>query len=136
MAVGAVLVDAPVDDVLDVLEDVRARIGAVEYLQPLLVDDLTLLVHDVVVLDDVLAGVEVHALDLLLGTGDGPRHPRMLDRLDLERFHQPAYAVGGRAEDLHQVVLERDEEAARAWVTLPAGAAAQLVVDAPAFVAL
>ena len=41
-----------------------------------------------------------------------------------------------RAEDAHQVVFERQVEARRAGIALAAGAAAQLVVDAPRLVAL
>ncbi len=40
------------------------------------------------------------------------------------------------AEDAHQVVFERQVEAARAGIALAAGTAAQLVVDAPRLVAL
>ena len=40
------------------------------------------------------------------------------------------------AEDAHQVVFQRQEELRVAGVALAAGAAAQLVVDAPAFMAL
>ena len=51
-----------------------------------------------------------------------------------ELLHQAGDPV--RAEDAHQVVFEREVEAGRARVALTAGAAAQLVVDAPRFVAL
>src|SRR5258708_26246657 len=132
----AVLFYALGDDLLRVAEDVVASVRALEDLAPLLVDDLTLLVHHVVVLDHVLAGIEVHALDLLLGPRNRPRHPGMLDGLHLEAVHQPSDAARGRTEDLHKVIFQRDEKAARAWVTLPAGSTAQLVVDAPALVAL
>ena len=40
------------------------------------------------------------------------------------------------AEDAHQVVFERQEELGRAGIALAARTTAQLVVDAPAFVAL
>ena len=40
------------------------------------------------------------------------------------------------AEDAHQVVFQRQEELRAARIALAAGAAAQLVVDAPALVAL
>ena len=102
-----------------------------------LVDRLPLLVHHVVVLEQVLADLEVAALDLLLGALDGARHHAVLDRLALlhaELAHQPLDAVG--AEDAHQVVLERQVEARGAGVALAAGAAAELVVDAPRLVAL
>src|SRR5258708_9666396 len=131
----AVLFYALGDDLLRVAEDVVASVRALEDLAPLLVDDLTLLVHHVVVLDHVLAGIEVHALHLLLGPGDRPRHPGMLDGLHLEPVHHPSDAVGGRTEDLHHVIFERDEEAARASSTLPTDSAAPLVVDAPPLLA-
>src|SRR5713101_9274667 len=136
MTALAMSLDALGDDLLDVLEDVPASVGAFEHLAPLFVDDLALLVHDVVVLDDMLARVEVHALDLLLGAGDRSRHPRVLDRLHLEAVHQLADPLCRRTEDLHQVVFERDEELAGAGVALAARASAKLVVDAPALVAL
>ena len=65
------------------------------------------------------------------------RDHAVLDRHALfhaEPLHQAGDAVG--AEDAHQVVFERQVEARRARVALPAGAAAQLVVDAPRLVAL
>jgi hypothetical protein len=101
------------------------------------VDLAPLVVHHVVVLEQVLARVEVARLDLLLrplqrlvdpGVDDG------LAFLEAELLQHPAHAVA--AEDAHEVVFEREEEAARARVALPAGAAAELVVDAPALVPL
>ena len=44
------------------------------------VDDVTLTVHDVVVLQDVLAGLEVLRLHLALGVGDRVRDPLVLYR--------------------------------------------------------
>src|SRR5260370_34493587 len=78
----------------------------------------------------------MHPLYLLLGAGNRSRDPCVLDGFDLQAVHQAADPVGGGAEDLHQVVFERDEEPARARVTLAAGAPAKLVIDTPAFVAL
>src|SRR5258705_13323751 len=60
----------------------------------------------------------------------------MLNRFDLERVHQPSDAVDRRTKDLHQVVFKRDEELARSRVALAARAPTQLIVDAPALVAL
>ena len=101
------------------------------------VDALTLLVHHVVVLEEVLADGEVLRLDLLLRALDGARHHAVLDRhafFHAEPLHQAGDAVG--PEDAHQVVFEREVEARRARVALAAGAAAQLVVDAPRLVPL
>ena len=60
----------------------------------------------------------------------------MDDRLTVlqpQALQHPAHSVG--AEDAHQIVFQRQEEVRAAWIALPAGAAAQLVVDAPALVA-
>ncbi len=103
----------------------------------LLEHDLALVVHDVVVLQDVLADVEVARLDLLLRLLDRLVDPGMDDRLaflEAELLQHAVHAVG--AEDAHQVVLERQVELRAAGIALAAGAAAQLVVDAPRFVAL
>ena len=51
-----------------------------------------------------------------------------------EALHEARDAV--RPEDPHQVVFERQVEPRRARVALAAGAAAQLIVDAPRLVAL
>ena len=132
----AVGLDALVDQLPNVGLDVAPGVGAGEDLVPLVVDDRPLGVHHVVVLDQVLAGVEVHAFDLLLRALDRARHPLVFDRLDLELVHQPADAVGRGAEHPHQVVLERDEEPARARVALASGPASELVVDAAGLVPL
>ena len=61
----------------------------------------------------------------------------MDDRLVLlqpELRQHAVHALG--AEDAHQVVLQRQVELGAAGIALAAGAAAQLVVDAPRFVAL
>ena len=46
----------------------------------MLIDDLALLVHDVVVLEQLFADLEVVRFDLLLRVGDRPRDHAMLDR--------------------------------------------------------
>ena len=110
---------------------------ALEDLATQRVDALALLVHHVVVLEQVLATLEVLRLDLLLGALDGLGDHAVLDRhafFHAEPLHQARDAVG--AEDAHQVVFERQVEARGAGVALTAGAAAQLVVDAPRLVAL
>ena len=100
-------------------------------------DDLALVVHHVVELQDVLADVEVARLDLLLRGRQRLVDPGMDDRL---AFLQPelgqhaAELVG--AEDAHQVVFQRQEELGASRIALTAGAAAKLVVDAAALVAL
>src|SRR5512143_214836 len=60
-------VEHPVDEAVDVAAEVLALVLALEDLAALAVDRLPLLVHDVVVLEQVLADGEVLALDLFLG---------------------------------------------------------------------
>ncbi len=108
---------------------------ALEDLAAQRVDVLALLVHHVVVFEEVLADGEVLRLDLLLRALDGARHHAVLDRhafFHAELLHQAGNAI--RAEDAHQVVFERKIEAGGARIALTAGAAAQLVVDTPRFV--
>ena len=106
-------------------------------IEPLLEDDLALVVHHVVVFEQVLADVEVARLDLLLRLFQRLVDPGMDDRLVLlqpELLQHAVELVG--AEDAHQVVFQRQEELGMARIALAAGAAAQLVVDAPALVPL
>src|SRR5512134_2029518 len=102
-----------------------------------LVDVLALVVGDGVVLEELLADVEVVRLDLPLRALDRAGDQGVLDRLalgHLEPFHDRLDALAG--EDPQQLVVEPEVEARGAGIALPAGAAAQLVVDAPRLVAL
>ena len=125
-----------VDRVGEVLQRLVAQVGAVEDLVAALVDDLALLVHHLVVLEDVLADLGVALLDGVLRPLDGLGDHLRLDRHVVGQglAHHPVHGAGG--EQAHQLVLERQVEAALARVALAAGAAAQLVVDAAALVAL
>src|SRR5262249_25819639 len=112
-------------------------IGALEHFLAEAVDALPLMIHHLVVFEEVLADVEVALLDLFLGRLDAAAHHAALDRLPF--FHAQALPDAGHplaGEDAHQVVLERDVEPARTRIALPAGAAAKLVVDAPRLVPL
>ena len=106
-------------------------------LEPLLEDDRALVVHHVVVFEQVLADVEVARLDLLLRLFQRLVDPRMDDRLVFlqAQLLQHAVELVG-AEDAHEIVFQRQEELGMAGVALAAGAAAQLVVDAAALVPL
>ncbi len=109
---GAVRRDQGLEDVLAHADDVVAAFGAVEDVAAQLVDRLALLVHHIVVLEQVLAGLEVAPFDLLLGAFDGPRDHVVLDRLALfhaEAAHQALDSL--RTEEPHEVVFERHEEA-------------------------
>ena len=117
------------DDVADIL--LAHEVAA------LLENDLALVVHHVVVFEDVLAGVEIAGLDLALRLFDRLVDPAVDDGLALlkaELLQHPVHAVG--AEDAHQIVLQGQEELGAAGVALAAGAAAELIVDAPALMPL
>ena len=100
--------------------------------------DLALVVHHVVVLEDVLADVEVARLDLLLRLFERLVDPGMGDRLAfLEAERAAASRPCARPRRCASGRPRSDRKNLRAaGVALAAGAAAQLVVDAAALVAL
>ena len=106
-------------------------------LDALLVDLLALAVHDVVEAQQVLADLEVARLDLALRRLERLVEPAMGQRLVVGHalLLDPVEHLVV-AEDAHQVVFQRQEELRRAGIALAARAAAQLVVDAAALVAL
>ena len=97
----------------EVLDHLVAHLGdrlgqalAVHQLETLLEDHLALVVHDVVIFEQVLADVEVARLDLLLRPLERLVDPGMDDRLavlEAELGQHRIHAVG--PEDAHQVVL-------------------------------
>src|SRR5262249_32729229 len=94
------------------------------------VHDLALLVHHVVVFEEVLADLEVARLHALLGGADGPRDQLVLDRLAFlhaEPLHDALDALG--PEDAEEGVLEGEGEARGARIALGARAAAELGVE-------
>src|SRR5690606_22481236 len=91
----------------------------------------------IVVLQQVLADVVVARFDLLLRLLQRLVHPGVNDGLAFLEAQAAQHGVHAlRPEDAHEVVFQREEELGGAGVALAARAAAQLVVDAPAFVAL
>ena len=110
------------------------QVLAVQHLPALFIDDLALGVHHIVVLEDVLAGLEVPGLHLALGIFNGVGEHLLFDGSVLvhaQLLHHAHHPL--RAEQAHDVVLQGEIEAALARVAL---AAAELVVDAAGLVAL
>ncbi|MPL60832.1 hypothetical protein SDC9_06394 [bioreactor metagenome] len=100
-------------------------------------DRLALIVHHVVEFQQLLADVEVAALDLRLRAFERLVHPGVDDRLAFLHAELRQHRVElVRAEDPHQVVFEREEEQRTPRVALTARPAAELVVDAAALVPL
>ncbi len=118
---GEGILDLGVDDIVDHALDRRGKVLAVEHLLALLVDDLTLGIHDIVVFQHVLAHLEVAALDVLLRVLNGVGEHLGVDGrvlVDTERIHHVHDALG--AEQAHDVILERQIEARFAGVALTA----------------
>ncbi|OPZ61410.1 MAG: hypothetical protein BWY88_00243 [Synergistetes bacterium ADurb.Bin520] len=103
----------------------------------LAVDRLALLVHDVIVHEELAADVEVHLLHLFLGIGNGLGEHGVLDGFALfhaQLLHDALDAL--RAEKAQEVVFQGEVEAAGARISLAAATPPELVVDAPGLVAL
>src|SRR4051812_1411993 len=138
---GRVLVHQARDDRADLLARDLAHVAALEHLVAVPVDDLALLVHDVVVLEDALADEEVLLLHLALRVLDLLREHLGLDRLLLALVGLGAEAVEDPVdpvarEQAHEVVLGGQEEPRLPGIALAPGTAAELVVDAARLVAL
>ena len=88
-------------------------------------------------MSEILANIEVAGLDLLLRLFQGLVDPGVNDRLILLETQSLEHRVQlVRPEDAHEIILERQEELGVTGIALPAGSPAQLIIDAPAFVAL
>ena len=104
-------VDIRADDLGDHLHDLLAMLGALEDGATLGVDDLALLVHHLVVLEDVLADLEVLLLDLGLRAADGLGDHLRLDRDVVGQVDAVHDRLEGRAvEASHEFVAEREVE--------------------------
>ena len=106
-----VLLEQIVEGVADHPEHLVLQIVLLQHAPPPGIDHLPLLVHHVVVFQQVLADVEVTALHLLLRALDGTGDHRMGDHLAFlraEAIHHTGDAL--RAEQAHQIVLEGNKE--------------------------
>ena len=103
----------------------------------LLINNLALVVHDIVKFQQVLADFVVLRFDFLLRCLKGLVDPRMDDGLAFLETELAEHAVHAlRTETAHEIIFERQKECRCAKVSLAAGAAPQLVVDASGLVAL
>ena len=111
-------------------------IDAFQQLPAQAVNRLALLVHHIVVFEQVFTGFEVLTFDRLLRCLDAPRDQARFDgdaffhAQTLQQVRNPLFG-----EDAHQVIFEREIEARGTGIALTAGAATQLIVDAAGFVA-
>ena len=125
------------DDVDHHVVRLLRQVLALEDHPALFVDDGPLPVHHLVVLEDVLADLEVLLLHLGLRALDGAGDHLGLDRHILGQVQPGQQGLQRRAvEAPHQLVAQRQVEPGFAGIALPARATTQLVVDAAGLVAL
>ena len=129
--------DGIVHDVINHGEDGIPHGFSVQDLTSFLVDDLPLLVHDLVIIQQILTNTKVVALDLLLGVLNGIGQHLVGQFLvfgDLQGVEHIDHTLG--TEQAHQVILQRDIEPGFTGIALSSGTAAQLVVDTSGFMPL
>ena len=103
-----VLIDHRIDDVGTNGIDGFADVGGIQQLVTLLVDDPTLIVGDIVKLEQILTNVEVAPFHLALRILNGLGDPRMLNRfaiLHAQLLHHAGDTIGGK--DAHQGIFHR-----------------------------
>src|SRR5699024_4041892 len=136
IAARGLLDDISPKDLFEHVHHLLTQVLALEHLASLGVDDLALLVEDLVILEDVLADLEVLRLDLPLSGSDRLADHAGLDRLivrDAQLVHERLEARA--VEQAQQVVLQGQVEAGHARVSLSSRTSTQLVVDTAGLVA-
>jgi hypothetical protein len=98
------------------------------------VNHLPLLVHDIIILDQLFAYVEIVSFNLGLGVFNGPADHVVFDGLSLlhaQFLHDAGDAFA--AEYAQKIIFKGQIKSRRTGIPLPAGPTAQLIVDAAAF---
>ena len=106
-----IIVNRTVYDSFHHILDCAADILSVQNVLALLVDYLTLFVHNLVILKDMLTRIEVSALEISLSIFNCLCENLCLNRLiffQSKVVHHSLYPV--RAEDSHKVIFKRQEE--------------------------
>ena len=110
--------------------EIILHIFSVQDSPSLRVYDFPLLIHNVVILQDVFADFEVSCFHLLLCSFDRRRKHFIFNGVvfvDFQRIHDALDPFG--AEEPHQIVFQGNIKAGHSGISLPAGTAAELVVD-------
>ena len=126
-----------VNDVPDHLHDRRSEILALQHLLPLIIDDLALVVHDLVIIQQPFTDAKVILLNSSLRSLDRAGKRLIRDRLTLGQTKRLKHALHPvAAEDPHQIVFHRDIENRFAGVSLTSASASQLVIDTACLMSL
>lgn len=110
-----------VHHVFEHLAQRRRQVVTPENLFSLTIDHLPLLVHDVIVFQEMLSDIEVLCFHAFLGVLYGPADETVLDGLaffQADLVHDRGYSLG--AENPKEIVLQGEIETGRAPVTLAA----------------
>ena len=130
-------IDKILDNLMAHVLDYPADILGIHYVAALAEDHLALIVHDIIEFQQLLADVEIAPFDFRLRLFKGLVDPRMNDGFAFLHAQPPEHPVEPfGAEYAHQVIFKTQIEGRPARIALATGAAAQLVVDPPAFMAL
>ena len=117
--------------------NVAAQILLAQNLLALCINNLALLVHNIVIFQNVLTNAKVTCFHLLLGVFNGLGYQAVLNRLIIlhtQLIHNASNIIA--AKEAHQIVLQAQEEFGRAGVALTRATTTQLVIDTAAFMAL
>jgi hypothetical protein len=120
-------------------DDVRHEffVHCAKDLLPPPVNRRALFIQNVIVFQKMLPDIEICTLHLGLRLRNSLRHKSHVNRHivgNVEPFHKSFDAVA--AEDAHEVILKRQKESRRTWITLTPGTPAELVVNPPRFMPL
>ena len=133
---NAVGLNQCIDSLSQVVHCRNFEIEAFKNLVAALINDLALLVHYFVVLENILSDFAVSLFDGGLRTLDRFRDHARFNRFVFRKraTHHPAECASGK--QAHQFVIEAEIEAAFARVSLTACTTTQLIIDSPRLVAL
>jgi len=114
--------------------DGLAQVIGGHYIAALVINNLTLVIHHIIIFQQVFTDVIVAGFHLFLGLFNGPVDPGVHNGFaffQAEFLHQPVHTFP--AKDTHQVIFHAEEEFRITRVTLTAGTTAQLVINTAAF---
>src|SRR4051794_10629394 len=108
----------------------RPQIGIFQSLTPACVDSRTVLVHDVVVLYQILTNVKIMSLNLLLSTLDRTGNNAVLDRRFLiqpQSVHEATNPLPSK--NTHQIVFQRYIKLTGASISLAPTTSTKLIIN-------
>ena len=127
--IGAVPVNDVLHTVIEGIDQVQTDALTDKGVVAAGVDHLTLGIHHIIILEQMLTDTEVVFLDSLLGVLDALGHHVALDSLTVlksQTVERLDHALAG--EQTHQLILERYKEYRRTRVSLTTGTTTQLAV--------